>query len=162
MPPFWEIYSSGSDVFVLVYPGFFPRPEVPCPVPPRAAFLLCSLSLASVEMLRASSEAIASDRAPRSPSYGIDGSGDGKHETQTHRHEAVLPQSMLPCLWSSLPLELRFHDHLDIGLVGTVDLLFSSLSPILSTSHLLFSPRNQCDLCEVRPHHKCLAWHSVP
>jgi hypothetical protein len=160
MPPFWEIYSSGSDVFVLVYPGFFPRPEVPCPVPPRAAFLLCSLSLASVEMLRASSEAIASDRALRA--VRVTASMGREMGNTRHRHEAVLPQSMLPCLWSSLPLELRFHDHLDIGLVGTVDLLFSSLSPILSTSHLLFSPRNQCDLCEVRPHHKCLAWHSVP
>jgi hypothetical protein len=147
MPPFWEIYSSGSDVFVLVYPGFFPRPEVPCPVPPRAAFLLCSLSLASIEMLRA---------------VRVTASMGREMGNTRHRHEAVLPQSMLHCLWSSLPLELRFHDHLDIGLVGTVDLLFSSLSPIISTSHLLFSPRNQCDLCEVRPHHKCLAWHSVP
>jgi hypothetical protein len=108
-------------VFVLVYPGFFPRPEVPCPVPPRAAFLLCSLSLASVEMLRASSEAIASDRALRA--VRVTASMGREMGNTRHRHEAVLPQSMLPCLWSSLPLELRFHDHLDIGLVGSVDLL---------------------------------------
>jgi hypothetical protein len=48
---------------------------------------------------------------------------DTRHETRDTRHETVLPQSMLPCLWSSLLLELRFHDHLDVGLVGTVDLL---------------------------------------
>ena len=62
-------------------------------------------------------------RGQRGEGRGETETRDTRHETRDTRHETVLPQSMLPCLWSSLPLELRFHDHLDVGLVGTVDLL---------------------------------------
>jgi hypothetical protein len=66
-----------------------------------------------------------------------------------------------------LPLEFRFHDHLDLVLVA-VDLL-SIPCGLWHPSHprVLFyyaseSMRNLCDLCEGRPHRRCLAWPSVP
>jgi hypothetical protein len=54
---------------------------------------------------------------------------DTRHETRDTRHETrdtrpyCLSQCCLVYGARTLPLELRFHDHLDIGLVGTVDLL---------------------------------------